>query len=120
MGYTYELGPAYSGNARPSAVKDRRPHTAPVTIEPRFDHARDHCRRALKHYRAVDQSAALFDFHVSVKNKNIRPISDRPFCFSAAGPDLIQGLKLPCGFFNYLHFKCGKCDRGNGFCCSKR
>ena len=35
---------------------------------------------------AADQSAALFDFHVSVKNKNIRPISDRPFCFSATGP----------------------------------
>jgi hypothetical protein len=21
---------------------------------------------------------------------------------------------------NYLHFKCGKCDRGNGFCCGKK
>ena len=83
MGYTYELGPAYSGSARPRAVKDRRPHTAPVTSEPRLNRARDHCRRALKHYRAADQSAALFDFHASVKNKNIRPISDRPFCFSA-------------------------------------
>ena len=63
MGYTYELGPAYSGSARPRAVKDRRPHTALITREPRFDHARDHCRYALKHYRAADQLAALFDFH---------------------------------------------------------
>ena len=66
-------------------MKDRRPHTAPtgpqITSEPRLNRARDHCRRALKHYRAADQSADLFDFHVSVKNKNIRPISDRPFCF---------------------------------------
>ena len=43
-------------------------------------------------------------FIVSVKNKNIRPISDRPFCFYAEDPGLIQGLKLPGGFFN----------RGNG------
>ena len=21
---------------------------------------------------------------------------------------------------NYLRFKCGKCDRGNGFCCGKK
>lgn len=21
---------------------------------------------------------------------------------------------------NYLHFKCGKCDRRNGFCCGKK
>ena len=74
-------------------MKDRRLHTAPVTREPRFDHARDHCRRALKHYRAADQSAALFDLHVSVKNKNIRPISDRSFCFSATGV-ITTGLKI--------------------------
>ena len=69
MGYTYELGPAYSGSARPRAVKDRRPHTAPITREPRFDHARDNSRRALKHYRAADQSAAFFDFHRIGKKK---------------------------------------------------
>ena len=74
-------------------MKDRRPHTAPVTRDPRLYRARDYCRRALKHYRAADQSAALFDFHVSVKNKNIRPISDRPFCFSATGV-ITTGLKI--------------------------
>ena len=82
------------------AVSKPAPTGPRITIEPRFDHARDNSRRALKHYRAADQSAALFDFHVSVKNKNIRPITDRPFCFSAVDPDLIQGLKQPCGFFN--------------------
>ena len=68
------------------AVSKPAPTGPRITSESRLYRARDNSRRALKHYRAADQSAALFDFHVSVKNKNIRPISDRPFCFSAAGP----------------------------------
>lgn len=45
------------------AVSKPAPTGPRITSEPRLYRARDHCRRALKHYRAADQSAALFDFH---------------------------------------------------------
>ena len=71
-----------SGGMRPRVANKATGSTQRQLQEsPRLYRARDHCRYALKHYRAADQLAALFDFHVSVKNKNIRPISDRPFRF---------------------------------------
>ena len=100
MGYTYELGPVYSGSARPRAVKDRRLHTAPITRDPRLDRARDNSRRALKHYRAADQSAAFFDFHRFGKKQKYKAYHSIGLFAFLQRVQLIQGLKLPCGFFN--------------------
>ena len=93
-GLYLELGSVYSGSARPRAVKDRRPHTAPVTREPPAFIARGTIAAVRLSITELRTSRRPFlTFIVSVKNKNIRPISDRPFCFSAVGV-ITTGLKI--------------------------
>ena len=83
------------------AVSKPAPTGPRITSEPRLYRARDHCRRALKHYRAADQSPALFDFHRIGKKQKYKAYHS-------------------IGLFAFLRFKCGKCDRGNGFCWGKK